>query len=462
MARLTFPMANALAQTDRQAPFGLKRRSFQGPAALAILGLLALGLGALFVSSLTTLIALCLATLLAIAGYLWLQARCADYEQPLFLPRLFLVAYGLRLLAAFAIFFLDTKGVFTYDQTLYWDIGQQWAAHWRGDSPLPPTVYLPSTYYYSLWVGALDRLTLDTALAPCVVNAFLGAMLVYLLYQIADKHLGAPHVGRCAALMVAFIPGMVIWSALNMRDTIAVFFTTLALREIIELRGRVSFTAFARLAVWCVGIGAVRAYVIPMLAVAFCAGLLAAGFRGRTSRLLIPVVLVGLIAAFLVSGGIQELVSQMISLQYENLEGARQGLAYGNAAYLTDIHLKSTADIARFLPIMLVYFLGGPFLWLFSGLQAAMLVPELIAWYTLMVLAARGLWIARRRFPAALPIMTFLLVASVLYSLVSGNFGTAIRHRAQLVPSMILLASLGWPRRRIVRFAPGIEHDRST
>lgn len=68
---------------------------------------------------------------------------------------------------------------------------------------------------------------------------------------------------------------------------------------------------------------------------------------------------------------------------------------------------------------------------------------ESLLWYPLVLLAAVGLWIARRH----LRVLLFPIVVGggilFMYALSEGNVGTAHRHRGEFVWVVVLLAALG-------------------
>lgn len=73
-----------------------------------------------------------------------------------------------------------------------------------------------------------------------------------------------------------------------------------------------------------------------------------------------------------------------------------------------------------------------------------MLIPEMLLWYTSLVLAAVGGYsIVRSRDPRfTFGLLTFVAIVLVL-SLAEGNLGTLVRHRAMLIPFVVIMAAAG-------------------
>ena len=69
---------------------------------------------------------------------------------------------------------------------------------------------------------------------------------------------------------------------------------------------------------------------------------------------------------------------------------------------------------------------------------------EHLLWYPLLLLAALGIWRYRRRLSTDLA-YTLLVTGglAVMWGFVEGNFGTAYRHRGELVWGIAVFAGLG-------------------
>jgi hypothetical protein len=98
----------------------------------------------------------------------------------------------------------------------------------------------------------------------------------------------------------------------------------------------------------------------------------------------------------------------------------------------------------------------APFPWqLLSGGSTRMLLtaPEVMAWWWLFIFGVLpGFWyVVRNRFNEIMPMLVFLFGLGLLYSVMFGNIGLAYRHRAQLLPWLLILAAVGLERRMLRR-----------
>ena len=80
-------------------------------------------------------------------------------------------------------------------------------------------------------------------------------------------------------------------------------------------------------------------------------------------------------------------------------------------------------------------------------------MPETLLWYPLFLLAIKGLRISLRgRLTNVLIVVAVLVIVVTSYALVEGNFGTAYRHRAQIMPLFFVFSGVGvsWLKDRVI------------
>jgi hypothetical protein len=111
------------------------------------------------------------------------------------------------------------------------------------------------------------------------------------------------------------------------------------------------------------------------------------------------------------------------------------------------------------LPRGLLYVLYAPFPWDARRLVDLATIPEMLLWYLAVPAAAYSLWRARARWQLHAPLVMFLLGTAGLMALAEGNVGTLFRHRAMIIPGVLLLAApvLSQALERSARWArPGV------
>ncbi|MBI3522182.1 MAG: glycosyltransferase family 39 protein [Chloroflexi bacterium] len=105
-----------------------------------------------------------------------------------------------------------------------------------------------------------------------------------------------------------------------------------------------------------------------------------------------------------------------------------------------------------YLPQGLTYVVLAPFPWALRRIADAATIPEMLAWYVLQIAAVATLWRERRRWRELVPFVIYAGGMYVVLALFEGNVGTLFRHRAMLIPTVIVLGApslvLLWPRLR--------------
>src|SRR5258708_6122672 len=75
--------------------------------------------------------------------------------------------------------------------------------------------------------------------AASYFNALLGTVNVYLIYQLARRFFHMV-VARRAALLVALVPSMILWSSITLKDTVTTFLIVLTLSSCVRLKDQLT------------------------------------------------------------------------------------------------------------------------------------------------------------------------------------------------------------------------------
>ena len=95
------------------------------------------------------------------------------------------------------------------------------------------------------------------------------------------------------------------------------------------------------------------------------------------------------------------------------------------------------------IPRGMAYAIFAPFPWEIRRTADLATIPEMVAWYLLLALAAWSFWRFRRHWWALTPWALFIGGLLLVFTLAEGNVGTLYRHRSMLVPAVAVLASPG-------------------
>jgi 4-amino-4-deoxy-L-arabinose transferase-like glycosyltransferase len=148
------------------------------------------------------------------------------------LAGLFLLALALRLAWIASVDCSPRDGRF--DDTFWYDSRAQMLANGQGYAFFDgaPTAAWPVGY--PAFLAAIYRVTDDSVLSAKVANAFLGALTVLGVYALGSRVFG-PQAGWAAALVLAFFPNQVFFSALVMSEILSAFLLLLVLLAVLYL-----------------------------------------------------------------------------------------------------------------------------------------------------------------------------------------------------------------------------------
>lgn len=359
----------------------------------------------------------------------------------------FWAALGVRLLVGTLIGVTETSDFFALDRWGYEIGGRMIANRWGSGFASSAVVENLGLYHYYNGVFYF----VFGALAPGIVrsvNALAGAAAVPLVYKIAASIYG--RIGaRRAAWFVALFPSMVLWSSLNIRDAWAGLAILVVVLAALRLRERISAPSVVALIAGLALLGGIRGYMFLLVAGAVVLSY-GATIRGSLVRNYVAGLIVAV--AFLYLYNSLEFGKQMVdTASFEALNSQRQGMTAGaESAYYEDVDISTPGKAFAFLPIGMTFFLFAPFPWMLRNFRQLITMPEMVVWWYLALRylipgIREGL---RLRAGHTTTICSVALLSIMAYGLVEGNVGTAYRHRAQVLPLLLILAAGGWAAAR--------------
>lgn len=433
----------------------------------ALLGLIYLGLCAVIVVAMPTLVApyvedygpinsfdtakaVLLCTALAVGAGIFIY-RKEGYG--IFLVRLFVAGLLLRMLVAMAIFAFRGQDFFGGDAWTYDFFGDCQLQGWYGSQYLASLanqftkggegsgsgmVYMVAVIY-----GLVGRNMFATQL----VNSVIGAATAPVIFLCAHQIFNNLRVARFASIAVAFYPSLVLWSSQGLKDGPIVFFLALSILATLKLGQRFSAKYIVLLIASLLAVFSFRFYVFYMLCAAivgaFAMGMQAASAKSVV-RQFVAIVLLGLSLSYF---GISRLASGQFE-NYGTLQEAQRRRQ--NAATAADSGFGQDADVSTSggalatLPVGLAYLLFAPFPWQLASLRQSITLPEMIIWWASIPFLILGLWFSiRYRLRMISPMLIFTVMLSLAYSIFQGNVGTAYRQRAQLLVFYFIFAAAG-------------------
>jgi hypothetical protein len=289
-----------------------------------------------------------------------------------------------------------------------------------------------------------------------LVSIALYAAAALLLYRAVRVTLGRmPALFGLAVLL--FLPSLFAWSVSVLKEPLFLFVGALSVVLASGLARAESWSRRAVLLIALAGVAAVMQTIREggaMFLALGTAGGLAAGFVSTRPRLMAATLIAVpiLVAAVLRAPEVQlrlYVAVQSAARQHWGAVSVSSGYRYRllDDRFYADINQVSSLEFAetmRFLVRGVVAFVTVPRPWDSPSLAATAYMPEQVAWYVLLVLAAGGAFFGLRRDPA----MTGLLVTHAVLiaapaALTDGNVGTLVRHRSLSVPYLVWLSGVG-------------------
>lgn len=355
------------------------------------------------------------------------------------LVAILLVAFVLRFGAAMAD---DAYGLFPKADQNGYDYeaeaeAEAWKAGERGRIPWSTSV---GAYVHTL--GAVYFLFGSEMLLARAFSAFQGVLATLLVYGIARSTVG-DRAALVASGVFSFVPSFVYLQSEALRDP------TVHVLVLTAMLGAITFNdpstprqkAVLGVAGAVVGFAAVWFFRPPAALVMLVPLAILALWRGRSplriSRTAKITVAIGLLAVMAVLGA--NYASMLANL--DSLTNYRDQWATGGSAYLPDRSFDTLLDVLIFVPLGAFYFLFTPFPWhVHNPLAAIALAENLFVLWPLAILAIPQMD-KHAKYTPAFALGAFVVTAAVLFGIVEGNVGTALRHRAQFTWVFVVFAA---------------------
>lgn len=386
-----------------------------------------------------------------------------------FLIYVYFGALLVRLIAGGLIYYFDYSMFFAGDTWTYdyfgWGLAQYWArqlqhAHWV----ISHTSLLGFNGMF-YWVAALYTVIGRSQYGATAIQCAITCLIPIIAYKIAYLIYGSVKAARYSALACAFLPSMVIWGCLLMKDPLILLLAgttvlfTLKMQQGMKLR-YVFMACVAMLLTF-----PLRSYVFYFMLLAVVGSLLMSRIgRGTTlGKYLLRLGGIGLIAITLFALGFDQIAKQQIdSRLFEQVQRSRQYSAQSaQSGFDSKSDVSNLKNAFAYLPRGIIYLLFAPFPWQAGSPRMMMAVPEMLLWYAFFPYFIIGIiYTVRRHFRKALVVFLFVTQLTCFYAVFLGNIGTAHRQRTQLFIFYAMFTAAGWVySRRKARGIRGVIAD---
>jgi len=330
--------------------------------------------------------------------------------------------------------------------------GELLSLYWQGLAP-EPTLQSARQIAYPYINGFFHYVLGASTMGTVVLNMFAATWTALLTFMIGREMLNE-RVGKVAAVLVAVYPSLILWSVLNIRDALTTLVVAFVVLVAVRAHHRGRLKNLVMLAGGVLLLSTLRDYMGVLLLAGIGMGYAAAVRRGRVGvTLAVGTVITLVLVITAVRFGVfsVEVIEDPLASAAQLRSGLQQG---AGSAFGGGSDTGTVGGALRFLPLGLSFFLFAPFPWAMTSALQLSALPEVLLWYALIpftVMGFRAVMGSRSR--QSLVVISVLMVILMTYALVEGNFGTAYRHRAQVLPLFFIFTAAGAVQYRIRREA---------
>jgi hypothetical protein len=319
-------------------------------------------------------------------------------------------------------------GFVTGDDGVYADLSNRLARILHGESA--PFDYRAESYLIGTFVyleTAVFYVLGPKVLVVELLNAAMGGLLVTFAFDIARRVFTDVKAGIIAAALVACYPSLILWSALNLKDALALLLIAIVLWCLAMFATRPRWWLVVASFIPLFAMASLRSYIFVGLALVIPASVAVAPGRAVRQRVVTTTFAAALSVLMLTTqtygtGGIQSL---------SDFDAERAAMAVG----------ANTGFADQPVVIRIVYVLMAPFPWTPRRALDLLPAPEMLLWYA--ALAGALVTVVRRShlWRSSAPLALFVGGTLLVLLVAEGNVGTLFRHRAMVVPFVLVLAS---------------------
>lgn len=371
-----------------------------------------------------------------------------------FIINVFLGALLARLFLGGIIYYFDLFKFFGPDALTYDELGYLISEYWKGN-PINSTDIVERSLRVSgpgwgmnYLAGSLNFLFGKGILLGQSFCGFFGAAITIPVYVCANAIYNNRRVAKISALLVAFFPSFIVWTAQYLKDGLIIFFIVLSIAMVIQIQRKFSFVYVLIISLSLISILSLRFYIVFMVSAAIV-GCFVIGMRGTQTSIfgrLVALALIGLLVTYL--GAVRTATLDVENFAtVDRLQISRRGAGVGTGSGFIDSN-SASADtplgIIAALPIGFAYLIFAPFPWQAANFRQATTIPETLLWWSSIPFVIWGLWFTtRNRLRESIPAVVFTLLLTLVYSVYQGNVGTAYRQRTQIQVFLLMFAAVG-------------------
>ena len=316
-------------------------------------------------------------------------------------------------------------GFITGDDANYADFSWTLAQVLRGQ----PITLDYSGYLYLLGTFVYLETAIFALMGPNVVvvellNAAFGAAFVALVCDLSRRLFEDERTSLIAGTLVAFYPSLVLWTSLNLKDSLTLLLIAIVLWLVAVFQTRQRWWLVPATYVALLPMESLRSYIFVgfLLIIPISVALtLRRDTRARAGMTTIAIAL-SLLLLITTNEGPRPL---------SDFDAERTAMAIG----------ANTSFVDQTLPVRVAYVLFAPFPWSPRRALDLLAAPEMIIWYGALPAAFLTFLRRVRSWQTLAPLILLVGGTLLVLLLAEGNVGTLFRHRAMVIPFVLILAA---------------------
>lgn len=297
---------------------------------------------------------------------------------------------------------------------------------------------------YSNVIGLSMIFSGDNIAFGLFINIFCYLVIVYALYEIL-KLLGTREQGIKAVMIMSIFPIDILYSSVLLREQTIIMFMILSFLFLIKYIKKGIFFEFL-ISVLFHSLGVLfHSGILFLLAVHFYVLFFyrkkVKKIRYKTAKTLALGVFGIIFFKFLSKIPKFVFIKDIFNIEYLNHVVVGRFLAStgtGRTAYLTNLVPSSLLEFIFYLPLRIIYFLFAPFLWMLRGAEDLFVFLDGCFYLILVILAIRNLKHLEAKIKKAF--LLYFLAFTVVFSIGTTNYGTAMRHRHKILWLIVAVA----------------------
>lgn len=293
---------------------------------------------------------------------------------------------------------------------------------------------------YSFFVSIIYLIFGSYEINIRVINAFMGIYIAKKAYDITLIAGLKKSAAKWVLYLLSFWPSFILYTSINMRDPLIILLTLNLIKSFFLVKKQkinIVFIILDLIFIFYLRVQNLPLFILIFIFYFFIKKLFDQKMIYKVIAIIL--ILISFLSLFYI---INYNIIDFLNINY--IKNEMEGRTRGGSAYLEWIDYNSIFDVIRFLPLRMVYFLFGPFLWdlKINNLMILFSFFEAFIFLFLFIFGFKNIFNKRNLYnDKLLFLIIFLFIGAAGYASITANYGTAIRHKMTFMIIIFILIS---------------------